>query len=280
MHARELIELAALISAHGPVLLAGDESIPAHGIEQYWTNSKVRLDRWTRSLKEFTQRATDAPNSEHQWLEVRGVLEEILTGEILTRVWTAVLCVYDRTRGTDEAEPVARSVMLGHVEARHRALTLLARGTNIENKAAVKLNRIRRHSERWADLLVGRIDGLDDVSEFAVDPKRAQDFANDMPGRRGCLSKAVGWTLVLASLRTAFQRELGAVSPNSDLNAGIAASILACFPSDLFDSTGLFRSLWLMRITSAAEDTQGMIEQLLATEQPKTFGSRYGNRLV
>lgn len=280
MHARELIELAALISAHGPVLLQSDEPIPARGIEQYWTNSKVRLDRWTRSLKEFTRQAADSPRCERQWLEVRGVLEEILTGEILTRVWTAMLCVYDRTRGTDEVEPVARSIMLGHVEARHRALTLLARGTSIEDKTAVILNRIRRRSERWTDLLVGRIDGLEDVSEFAVDPKRAQDFAEDMPGRRGGPPKTLGWSLVLASLRTAFQRELGAVSPNSDLNAGIAASILACFPSDLFDSTGLFRSLWLMRITSAAEDAQGMIEELLAAEQPKTFGHRHRGRFV
>ena len=73
--------------------------------------------------------------------------------------------------------------------------------------------------------------------------------------------------MLLASLRKAFQRDLGPVSPNADLNAGIAAGILSCFPSELFDSTGLFRSLWLMRMTSAAEDAVCMIEELLAPER-------------
>lgn len=266
MHARELIELAALVSAHGPVLVQGDGHIPARGIEQYWANSKVRLDRWMRSLKQFSQQSADG-QGEHHWLEIRGVLEEVLTGEILTRVWTAVLCACDRTHGTDNVEPVARSVMIGHVEARHRVLTLLTHGTNIEAKAAVKLNRVRRRAERWADLLVGRLGDMLDVSEFAIDPKRAQDFAEDMPGRRGSPVSDLAWPLVFASVRTAFQRELGAVSPNADLNAGIASAILACFPSEMLDSTGLFRSLWLMRITSAAEDAQCMIEDLLAYDR-------------
>ena len=164
MHARELIELAALASAHGPVLIQSDAQIPHRGIEQYWTSSKIRLDRWTRTLKNFPRLTdSDARRGEHEWLEARGVLEEILTGEILTRVWTAVLCAYDRIHGTDNAEPVARSVLLGHIEARHRVLTLLTRETNIEAKAIVKLNRLRRRSERWTDLLVGRLGGVRDL---------------------------------------------------------------------------------------------------------------------
>jgi hypothetical protein len=279
MHARELIELAALVSAHGPVLLQSDTEISARGIEQYWTSSKVRLDRWIRSLKGFTQQTnSDVRRGGHQWPEVRGVLEEILTGEILTRVWTAVLCAYDRSRGTDNAEPVARSVLIGHIEARHRVLTLLTREANIEAKAVVNLNRIRRRSERWTDLLVGRAGGVREVAEFAVDPRRAQDFADDAPSRRGFAASRLAWPLLLASLRAAFQRELGAVSPNGDLNAAIASGILACFPSELFDSTGLFRSLWLMRITSAAEDAQVMIEELLAPERTDSLSRHYGGR--
>jgi len=277
MHARELIELAALVSAHGPVLVQGDQQIPAGGIEQYWMSSKVRMDRWTRSLKEFTRQSdADARHRERKWPEIRGVLEEILTGEILTRVWAAVLCAYDRTRGTDEAEPVARSVMIGHSEARHRVLTLLSRTSGIDARTAVKLNRLRRHAERWTDLLIGRLADIQDVGEFAVDPKRAMDFAEDAPGRRGFEPSRLAWPLVLASLRNAFQRELGPVSPNADLNAGIAAGVLTCFPSGLLDSTGLLRSLWLMRLTSAAEDAVCMIEELLAPEQPDSFSPRYG----
>ena len=63
-----------------------------------------------------------------QWPLVRGVLEEILTGEVLTRVWTAVLCLYDRQHGGNEFESLARSIMIGHLEARHRVLMLHGAG--------------------------------------------------------------------------------------------------------------------------------------------------------
>ncbi|NQT11776.1 MAG: hypothetical protein HQ582_03445, partial [Planctomycetes bacterium] len=52
----------------------------------------------------------------------------------------------------------------------------------------------------------------------------------------------------------------------SDLNARIASSILASFQPGLFDAGGLVRSAWLMRVASAADDAQGMIEELLTWE--------------
>ena len=267
MHARELVELAALVSAHGPTLVRSDHQIAAGGIERYWTISKVRLDRWARSLKEYAQRADAGDRDrERRWPEARGVLEEILASEILTRVWAAVLCAYDQARGSDEAGPVARSVMIGHSEARHRVLTLLSRVTGMDARSAVKLNRLRRHVERWSDLLVARLADIVDIDEFAVDPKRAADFAEEAPSRQGFEASRLAWPLMLASLRKAFQRELGAISPNADLNAGIAASVLSCFPAEPIESAGLCRALWLMRITSVAEDATRMVEALLSSE--------------
>lgn len=263
MHARELVELAAILSAHGPMLIEGDQRIPAEGIEQYWTVSKIRLDRWACGLKSFARRADrDAHRREAQWLAARGTLEEILTGEVLTRVWTAVLCAHDRQHDTDDAGPVARSVMIGHMEARHRVLTLMVRGAGIDAESAVKLNRLRGRAERWTDLLVGHLAGKYEVDEFAVDPVRAKDFVEDLQHRDG---RHV-WPLVVASLRAAFQRGLSHESPNADLNAQIAAAILACCPSDLFDSVGLLHSLWMTRMANIAEDTQGMIEELLTLD--------------
>jgi hypothetical protein len=36
----------------------------------------------------------------------------------------------------------------------------------------------------------------------------------------------------------------------------------------VFDSSGLFHSLWMLRLTNMAEDMQGMIDDLLAPERP------------
>lgn len=281
MHARELVELAAIVSAHGPVLVRGTHRLSNTSVEQYWTTSKCRLDRWNRSLKNFSDEAhnTDPQRRRDQWPLVRGVLEEILTGEVLTRVWTAVLCAYDRHHGTSEAESIARSVMVGHLEARHRVLTLLVRGPGIDVEAAVKLNHLRRRSERWADLLVGYLTGLHDVSEFAVDPARAKDFAEDLRYRSDLGGGRHAWPLVLASARAAFQSGLGVASPNADLNTKIASAILSCFQPELFDSTGLFRSLWMVRLSNVTSDVEGLLENLLALEGSTTGNSQLSTRL-
>jgi hypothetical protein len=267
MHARELVELAAIVSVHGSVLVRDTQRLSNSGVQQYWTESKCRLDRWAHSLKTFAADAAaggDARRS--QWPHVRGVLEEILTSEILTRVWTAVLCASDRRHGTLEAEPIARSVLVGHLEARHRVLMLLVGGLGIDVEAAVRLNQLRRRVERWTDLLIGYLAGHDDVSEFAIEPERARDFAQDLRSQSQCPGGRQAWPLVVSSLRAAFRRGLEPLSANPDLNARIAASILCCFPADLFDSTGQFRSLWLLRLSNAASDAQGMIEELLSPE--------------
>ena len=192
---------------------------------------------------------------------------------MLTRVWTAVLCGCDRRRGSLEAEPVARSVLIGHLEARHRALTFLVQGPNVDMEAAVRLNQIRRRVERWTDVLIGRLAGGDDFGEFAFDAERARDFGRDLhfqsrrPGGRHV------WAMTLTSLRTAFCRCLAPASPNGDLNRRIASSVLACFPAEVFDSTGQFRSLWLQRLWNAASDAQGMIAELLAPMPAAPHGS-------
>jgi hypothetical protein len=281
MHARELVELAAILSAQGPALIRGTPQLSSHGVQQYWTASKCRLDRWARNLKSFAADTSqlDATAARVQWPFVRGALEEILTGEVLTRVWTAVLCLYQRKHGGNEFESLARSVMIGHLEARHRVLMLLVRGPGVDAEGAVKLNHLRRRTERWTDLLVGHLARYGDVAEFAIDPDRAVEFSRDLEFQTDQKGGRQAWPLLQASLRAAFQRGLARVSPNEDLNAQIASAILSCFPADLFDSTGLFRSLWLHRMSNVTSDVQGMIESLVgsgpagAAQISRRFGS-------
>ena len=270
MHTRELIDLAAIVSVHGPVVVWDAGAISDRSIEDYWTASKCRLDRWGRALKSLSVKLADAQPAPGCRIsqQVRGVLEEILTGEILTRVWAAVMCAYDRHRGTDLMEPVVRSVLIGHLEARHRVLTLLVSGSGIDAEQAVKFNRLRRRTERWTDMLVGYLAGLHDVSEFAIDPERAEEFAEDLSYRSRLPGGRHAWPLVQASLRAGFSQGLAATSPNADLNRKIAAAILSCLPPEVFDGTGLFRSIWMVRLTNATSDVQGMIDQLIRSPRP------------
>ncbi len=299
MHARELVDLAAVVAFHAPALIRAARDVPDESVEGYWVASKCRLDRWARTLKRLTDalekgdrsnlceaghRPEDGRGPFRQIGPVpffggqltpaerrlfRGLLEEILASEVLTRIWTAAMCAYDQARNTDAMEPVARSVLIGHMEARHRVLTLLVSRTGLGAEEAIQLNALRSRTGRWADALVGYLASEYDVAQFAVEPDRARDFAEDLAHQRGQQGGRYAWPLLLASLRAAFRQSLAAESPNPDLNAQIAASLLACFPAEVFDGTGQIVSAWLLRISHVASEAEGMLEELLAEVPPE-----------
>lgn len=276
MHARELMELAALVANHSATLIESPAPISETSIQQYWATSKCRLDRWSRAIREHgSLHDNGAVAPELYWRRVRPVLEEILIGEALTRVWTAVLTLGDRQRGTNEGEPVGRSIYIGHIEARHRALHLMVYGQGINTADAVALNRLRRRTERWTDLLLGYILQEEDLYDLAFDPDRAREFGEDLGREPRSPGARRTWPIVLTSLRAAYKHGLDLNSANGDLNEQIASAVLACFSSELFDSTGIFRSLWQVRLTNTTADTEGLLEDLLSLDSPTDGPARW-----
>ncbi len=244
LNARDLVELAALISHHGPVIIAGRFELSGESLEQYWVASKCRLDRWLRALQ---PRIVEPGGSQNRAATLPGVIEEIFTSELLTRVWTAILAARSKLHDQSDGEMIARSVMLSHMEARNRALKLLLHGTHLNQQIAVELNRLRRRSERWSDVLVGRLLQTAEVAAFAVDSERAREFALDLHYQSGLISDAQVWGLLMASLRAAFRQSMKDPSPNADLNERIAAGVLGCFGPQLYEESGQFHSLRMFR---------------------------------
>ena len=207
------------------------------------------------------------------WPRVRPVLEEIVATELLTRVWAAAATAYDAERGDEDLSPVARNILTSHLDARRRLLALLADGRVIELPQAVQLNHLRRRVERWTDMLLAHVAERVDVTEFAFEPARAQDFASDLDREAAVGQRRFACQLILASLRASFAQGLAERSPNLDLNRRIGTSVLAAFREEINDSTGLVKSLWLERISRTASDTEGMIEELLNLDrQAPTWG--------
>ena len=267
MHVRQSIELAALISSSAQTIVNHSGQLSQVGIEEYWTVSKCRHESWSRKLKQHSTRIKSLRGrpARQLWCGTRGVLEEILTSEILTRVWAAVCCANEQRRGTVEAAPIVRNVLTGHLEARHRALNLMVQGHGLHVEEAVNLNRLRRRTERWTDVLLGNLVPNGAVDEFAFSAERVRDFADHSDGHA---IRSTRYQWLLASLRASYQRGLAPVSPNAELNGRIAAAILSCLGPELFDSTGLLKSHWLARLDHTTNDTQGMIEQLLVLDEP------------
>jgi hypothetical protein len=275
MHAAELVELAAILAANGPALLAADAHIKPQPLDEYWTASKCRIDRWQRVLADFRRLAQQAARrpAPQDWRRLVPVIEEILTGEVLTRVWAAIITAGDRIRRVEHGEPIARSILIGHMEARNRVLSLVLQGAGIDRRHAVLVNRLRRRCDRWTDLLIGYLVQHHDVSSFAPSPERALDFAEDLRFQQQTAGGRHAWPLVLASLRAGMSRGFTNKSPNTDLNARIASSVLASLSPLSFDSTGVMRSLWMLRIATTASDAEGMIAELIRADAPATSAS-------
>ncbi|HTN77245.1 MAG TPA: hypothetical protein VL096_18430, partial [Pirellulaceae bacterium] len=176
----------------------------------------------------------------------------------------------DELQQTREIGPIVRGVYIGHQEARNRVLSLMLQGQGFGVEAAVVLNRLRHRIERWSDLLLGYVHTGCDAKEFAFDPVRMAEFADDIQHEQQQPGGPLAWQILLTSLRAAFVKSLPCEPVNADLHERICASILSCFEPDLFDSTGVFKSLWMVRMSNVAKDTQGMIDSLLAEHHPST----------
>ncbi len=264
MHAGELVEVAGIVAYHGPLLIGGARALSPGPLEQYWATSKCRCENWNRTFKQTATPTADGKPLESSDLRMLlATLEEIFVSEILVRVWTTVLVAHDRRLGAGIDEPLARSVFDSHMEARRRALKLLLRSSAFTTPQAVAINRLRRRSERWSDVLIGGLLTACDLPEFAVDAQRAADFADSLSRRQSQPGGRHAWRLTLVSLRSAFRDVLGQQAANADANARVTASILGCFPGELFDSTGILKSLWMTRLSAVASDAQGLITDLL-----------------
>lgn len=266
MEARELVELAAIAATHSPVLIAEPARLSEAGMHHYWTASKCRFERWNTALREFGHRPHASTSRPEAWPGLHSTLEEILSGEILARIWTAISAAHDRRHGREESEPIARSILHGQQEARNRVLRLIVRESTDATGQVQALNTLRRRCERWTDVLLAYLAPEPSIVELAFDVERVNDFSAGFRRQQAAGLQQVGWEMTVGALSAAFQTALTLASPNRDLNVNIAASILACFPAGIFDGTGLLQTHWMTRMQVTTIDAQGLIDELLALD--------------
>lgn len=284
MHAQDFVELAALVADNASGLIESGRQLSDEALVQYWSASKCRLQSWSKSLKQVAAAGSAELRPPH-WLSsggttatdplsistIIGVLTEILTSEVLTRVWAATATAHDRRRNAGDVEPIVRSVYAGHLEARNRTLVILTRGPGISTHDAVALNRFRRRAERWTDLLLGRVMLNADISEFTFDTELAREFAHDFRGQHAWQRGGRAWSLALASLRASFHGEPKTITGNEALNEQIASAVLACFGRELFDSTGVPRPCSLEQLPRhdgvGGDGVRGIVEQLFGNQR-------------
>jgi hypothetical protein len=263
MHCCDLVELGGVIAVRATDFVRSSESFPTGSLETYWATSRCRLNRWGRFLKDASVALQTQRRTKFLWRAIRPGLEEILASELFTRVFAAAGMAHDIYHGRQEAGPVMASVMAGHLEARKRTLELLMLE---QNGVSGRLNRLRRRVERWTDLCLAHFAPMVDLHRWVFHEERAQQFALDLAEEEPDAASSAASAVLLAALRACFAAELVPEPANPDLNQPLAVAVLRCLPADLFGGRGAATTAWLQRVEDRADDTQAMLDQLLALE--------------
>ena len=290
MHARQFVELAGWAAAHAQELLESNLPAPETAWEQYWVASKCRLERWKwflHSLKSpqdpppsgardsedaFLKETEPFPSSPSGFRKGRptsrllAAMEEILLSEVFSRIWTVLMEAYDQRRSIQQAGPIARNVLMDHLEVRSRLLRVLLQPEEWLLPEVEHLNQLRSHVERWTDLFLGVLADWTPTKDLAFDPRRVQDFSGDFSLERPASVRQQAWNLTLRSIRRAFAAGLQPISANPDLNEAIAQAAVACWPKAIPLSSLLDDSLWPVRLAQSAADLQELVGTLLDEE--------------
>lgn len=264
---RQITETAAFASARSAFLIESTAAIPEQHLHDYWKCCRGRTMDWLRKLDGLLSEASITPPEDHSrlWKTAEPLVTEVFVTEILTRVWAAILTAADLHRKDAVGGPIARNTLKGHTEARHRSLALMAHSLQVPIATMSQVDRIRRKSERWSDLLIGHLVLNYQLDEFAFESSRSLEFGQSQMREIISATDEPVWEFVLAGVRLAFSSIDGVAAPSDVWNRGIVRAILGSFPADSFDGVGTFKSVRRVRIERPQTDTDKVIDLLSQT---------------
>ena len=217
-------------------------------LSNFHRHSRDRFHSWMRisaqaesAFLNATKSETHRLRAEFQQGNLVGTVEHILVGEILTRVWVATLTAWDRAHNVKRAEPIARNVMLGHMLARHQALTVLHRAPTMTDRDRVRIDALRNRAHRWTDLLIGHILHQFDLWEISFDVDRAKDFAEEHLRQNIMVPNSRVWNLILVGLRIAFPEHATHPRYVTEHDRRVMRAVMQSFPS--LSSAGSFQRM-------------------------------------
>lgn len=266
MNASQLIEAGAQVALATAAWVDSGRPVPRRALHEYWAASKCRLQHWLTTLHHFSvQTLAGSPRELVAWEAIRPQIEEILASELLARTWAAAAKAYDELHEEPEVGPVARSVLGGHLEVRNRVLHLISLGQQFAVVEAARLNDLRQKVERWCDMLLSHVALRTDVADLAFDAIRCRDFADDLLHSTRPEDDGLARELILASLSQSFRCVVSERSPSAEFNEQVAGSVLTCMGQDRSHAARpVTDGAWLARLQRKADETEGLIEELLS----------------
>lgn len=261
MHARQQAEIAAWIAVHSRDLLPASRHQDALLAQHYWTNSKVRINRWNAALKVFAEDFADPAPDHNPWPAFEIIAEEIFLSEMLTRIWATYLVSLDVQQQREEYTGLVYSTFIAHVETKNRVFRLLLSAQGKNEQVFERLNQLRRLVEKWTDLFLAWFPAQEVAQRFVYDRKRLADFAQER-GFYDDAQSAQQQQVLISSMLRGFQQSPSKWSANPELNRRIVDGVVACLENEAFDRVGVPGSLRQVWVEKAHTDTELLVEQL------------------
>jgi hypothetical protein len=250
---KSLAEVAWLVSRVGRRMVEEQIDPSSNSIRDFWQNTR-RLQRdWDSVLGE----PLTTPAAIERFQEVAA---QLLTTELLVRVWSTILGLIDQRTGRLDLTRIAINATSGLLQNRNKLLsTVLAQPTN--STWLMDLDRLRRRCDRWTDLLIGNICGSDECFQFAFDPDRARDFAEEArDGQNGTHPIEL---LLAAGVRLSFLGHLPEVALDSAAFDGLIQAILSCIPQQAFQTDGSLRTRPIPSVDAVVEPKKASEQDVL-----------------
>lgn len=246
MHALQLASLAHTIATQAPAHLATRKPVKPDHAHAYWLASRMRHDFWSGCLTEHRE-AIQKPGTcsrEARWNEILPVIQEILISEPLTRCVSLHAMNLEESGIDSDFTAMAQSALSTHIEARHRCLHLIVFGSGLSTFLAVRLNRLRRSMEEFNDAVLGMMRTASGIGTLLFEPEAAAKFqqAFRQSGRPTDVLRRFNNHALQHWLHRICVRDVDQRSANPRLNARLSQSLLACIPTELFDSFGITQS--------------------------------------
>jgi hypothetical protein len=269
MHSVLLVDLAAVVSEHGPAILYGRDTLSPEALTHYWTATHSRFNLWHQAMARYSrvEKENDEDAMNAWWRDHTAVLEEILVSEILSRVVAALGAGLDARASDEEISPVTHAILLNHMEASNRVHQVILKARGPAAVKAEQLNRVRQGIESWTDVLIGRMAlRSTEPLQYAIDHDRATEYAEEATLQGHGVTRRTSNALMNISMHETISQRLSSEPALPAANREVSRSVMLMLRPELFDSVGSLKSLWMHRIENSAEQTDRMLDELTSAD--------------
>ncbi len=233
-----LAELAFVGTVWGRSAWVRQPQLFGEVLRLFWSSERRLQQEWLRQLMQVDK------NFEQEAKIFEQVAMELFVTDLVTRVWGTNWTIADRAQGGSDVQQIVTNSLCGLEKIRRDLLLLMVhRWESASNVLISRLDRFRRRSERWTDLLIAGPAALHGVWDYAIEPQRARDFGEETWQQESNRANPVS-LLVSAGLRVMYGTPWPADCCTAEPFTGLMRSILVTLPEAAFQANGRLRPAW------------------------------------